>query len=109
MEGASTRMKIIYSNLAKEHLLSIKKYISADNKAAANKHLQEIKKRIEIIKDFPYIGKENSTLNSTKIREFVILGYKAIYKINNNTLVILAIYKLINLNESKLLENPSSE
>lgn len=95
-------MKIIYSKQAKEQLYNIKKYISLDNKKAAILYLTKIKTKVEILSRFPYIGKINTTLNIKYIRDFVVFGYKIIYKINENNIVILAIYKYIDFNEQDI-------
>ena len=97
-------MKIIYSLEAKNQLQEIKEYISLDNKNKAINHLKQIKSKIEIIGKYPYIGKINATMDNEKIREFIILGYKVIYKINNKSITILAIYKYINFDESKIIK-----
>ena len=92
-------MKII----AKEQSNQIKSYISKDNPKIAIKHLLKIKRKIELIGKYPYIGKANSVYNLENIREFVILGYKVIYKINTKTILILAIYKYINFDENSII------
>ena len=102
MGEAAFNMKIIYSKLAKEQLTNIKEYIAADNPKAAIKHLKTIKKKIELLQDFPRLGKINATFNSANIREHVVLGYKVIYKINNKKIELLAIYKYLDLDEDQL-------
>jgi len=96
-------MKIIYSKQAKGQLLNIKKFISKDNKEVANKYLLKIKRKIELISHYPYIGKINTTINKENIRDFVVCGYKVIYKINDNSINILAIYKYIDFDENEVL------
>lgn len=95
-------MEIVYAKIARDHLHSIKKYIATDNKQVAIDHLNKIKSKIEILKDFPYAGKINPNFNDPNIRDFVVLGYKTIYKIDKNRVEILAIYKYLNFNESGL-------
>lgn len=95
-------MKIIYSKQAKDQLYSIKEYIAQDNKVVAIEYLSRIKHKIEMLKDYPYIGKINTTFNMEYIREFVVFGYKVIYKINKKSLTILAIYKYINFDEKQI-------
>ena len=75
-------MKLLYSQEAKKKKKNIKEYISKDNKDVAVQHLLKIKLKLEILQDYPYIGKVNSTFNIENIREFVVFGYKIIYKIN---------------------------
>lgn len=95
-------MKIIYSFLAKQQLYSIKEYIALDNKEISIEYLSKIKNKIEILGNFPYIGKINSTFNLEYIRDFVAFGYKIIYKINKKSILILAIYKYIDFDETTI-------
>ncbi len=95
-------MKIIYSKQAKEQLYNIKEYIAQDNKTIAIEYLLRIKYKIEILRHYPYIGKMNATFNMNHIRDFVVFGYKIIYKINKESLIILAIYKHIDFNEKQI-------
>jgi hypothetical protein len=45
-------------------------------------------------------------MNITTIRDFVVLRYKIIYKINTKTITILAIYKYVNFDEEQInIEN----
>jgi addiction module RelE/StbE family toxin len=105
MERIVKIMKIIYSKQAKEQLTNIKDYIAKDNKTVAIRYLSKIKHKIEILEDYPYIGKVNTTMNTRSIRDFVVFGYKIIYKINIKTITILAIYKYIDFDENTIMEN----
>ncbi len=68
-------MKITYSKQAKEQLFVIKDYIAQDNKRVAVEYLSKIKHKIEILGNYPYIGKINATMNLKSIRDFVVFGY----------------------------------
>ena len=96
-------MKIVYSSLTKEQLHNIKEYISLDNKKNAIIFLSKIKNKIEILATYPYLGKINTTFNLDNIRDFVIFGYKIIYKINKESILILSIYKYIDFYENNLI------
>ena len=98
-------LKILYSQQVKEQLNSIKEYIAKDNKKIATQYLLKIKEKIELIGTYPYIGKINSTMNLDYIRDFIVYGYKVIYKINERSILILAIYKYIDFDENELDEN----
>lgn len=102
MARATFLVKIIYTKQVKEQLLNIKKHIAKNNKQAAILHLKLMKEKFELLQDFPYLGKVNSTFSNSSIRDLVVLGYKVIYKINQNTIELLAVYKRVNLDESKL-------
>jgi len=43
-------------------------------------------------------------MNVETIRDYVVLGYKVIYKNNKKSIIILAVYKYIDFDEA-LLEN----
>ena len=96
-------MKIVYSSLTKEQLYNIKEYISLDNKKNEIIFLSKIKNKIEILATYPYLGKINTTFNLDNIRDFVIFGYKIIYKINKESILILSIYKYIDFDENSLI------
>ena len=95
-------IKIRYSTEAKRQLFEIKEHISKDSENIARKHLLNIKSKIELIGKFPFIGKVNATMNVETIRDYVVLGYKVIYKINNKSIIILAVYKYMNFDEALL-------
>ena len=95
-------MEIVYSRQAKEQLYSIKEYISQNNKRIAIEYLLKIKYKIEILSNYPYIGKINATFSNAKIRDFVVYVYKVIYKIDEERIIILAIYRYTNLDEKNL-------
>ena len=95
-------MKIIYSADVKIQLQNIKEFIALDNTRQAIVYLKKIKEKIEILGKYPYIGKVNATMDNANIREFVILGYKVIYKINEKSITILAIYKYIDFDEDSI-------
>ena len=101
-------MKIIYSKESYEQLQNIKKFISLDNKKTAIQYLSKIKNKIEILVIYPYIGKINVTMNMHHIRDYVVLGYKVIYKINKENITILAIYKYIDFNEREISHDDES-
>ena len=41
-------------------------------------------------------------MNIETIRDYVVLGYKVIYKINKNSISVLAVYKYIDFDETLL-------
>lgn len=98
-------MKIIYTKQAQTQLKGIKAFIAKDNASAAEAHLLQIKSKIELLADFPFIGQVNPLLNQQAVRDWVIFGYKVIYKVNEKQVVILAIYKNIDFDDSTLSEN----
>jgi addiction module RelE/StbE family toxin len=97
-------MNIIYTRQVQQQLKSIKSFIEQDNPQAAKTHLIKIKSKIELLASFPYLGQINPILNKSDIRDWILLGYKVIYKISKNQITILAIYKHIDFDESSVNE-----
>lgn len=95
-------MNLSFSNLSREHLKAIECYIAGDNPQKAKKHLSQIISKMEIFLSFPYIGKVNAVYNIESVREFVVMGYKVIYQIRKNDILILAVYKYINFDERQI-------
>lgn len=84
---------------------SVKDFISLDNKTVAISYLSKIKNKIEMLATYPYIGKVNATMSLPFIRDYIVFGYKVIYKINKDkeSITILAIYKYIDFDEKDIL------
>lgn len=95
-------IKVFYSKLASEQLYAIKEYIASDSKLVAIKFLQRIKDKIEILATYPYLGKINESFGIQSIRDFVVFGYKIIYKIDEEKIIILAIYKYVDFDEKSV-------
>ncbi|PIX78117.1 MAG: type II toxin-antitoxin system mRNA interferase toxin, RelE/StbE family, partial [Piscirickettsiaceae bacterium CG_4_10_14_3_um_filter_44_349] len=56
-------MKIIYTKQAQIQLKEVKAFIAKDNPRAAKTHLLQIKSKIELLADLPFIGQINPILN----------------------------------------------
>lgn len=100
-------MRIEYSKEAKNELLNIRDFIAQSSSFNSVEYTQELVKRINGMLEFPYIGKVNRTFNRKDIRDLFIDGYKIIYKIENDNIKVLILYKYIQLNEKQLNVNPT--
>jgi len=98
-------MKIMYTKQAPIQLKEGKAFIAKDKPRAAKTHLLQIESKMELLADLPFIGQINPIRNKQSVRDWVVLGYKVIYKVSENQLVILAIYKNIDFDDSTLAEN----
>ena len=92
-------IKLRYTGEARQQLRDIKEHIAKGSQKNASNHLVQIKNKIELIGKFPFIGKVNTTMNIEAIRDYIVLGYKVIYKINKNSITVLAVYKYIDFDE----------
>jgi toxin ParE1/3/4 len=99
-------MSIEYSKEAKNELLNIRNFIAQSSSFNPVEYTQELVKRINGMLEFPYIGKVNRTFNRKDIRDLFIDGYKIIYKIQTDVIIVLILYKYIQFNEKQLNVNP---
>ena len=81
---------------------TIRHYIAQDSPTVALHYLSRIKGGIERLADFPYFGKINATFDRPSIREWVVLGYKTIYQIDESEIINLAIYKHVDFDEANI-------
>jgi len=95
-------VKINFSKSSKNYLTDIKVHISKDSSKRASFHISNLITRIKNILSYPRIGKINKIFNDENIREIFIEGYKIIYKINQNSILILMIYKNIDYDEKEI-------
>lgn len=98
-------MRIDYTKEAKDELLSIRNFIAQSSPFNAIEYTQELVNRINGMLEFPYVGKVNRTFSQKDIRDLFIDGYKIIYKIENERIVVLILYKYIQFDEKKLKLN----
>ena len=95
-------IEIRYTRESKKQLADIKDHIAKSSQKSAISHLVKIKSKIELIGKFPFIGKVNATMNLETIRDYIVLGYKVIYKLNKKSITVLAVYKYIDFDEALL-------
>ena len=84
-------MKISWSPLAADRLENIYEYISVDNKAAAQKVVERIFKKVESLAKNPERGRKVPETNREEIRELVESDYRINYRIETKRVSILTI------------------
>ncbi|MBL4901180.1 MAG: type II toxin-antitoxin system RelE/ParE family toxin [Desulfocapsa sp.] len=84
-------MKIIWSPLAVDRASEIAEYISLDNPTAAKKWINDIFKKVLILKSSPQIGRTVPEINRKEIREVIFGNYRIIYRIERLNISILTI------------------
>ena len=86
-------MKRRFSAQADHDLDAIKSYIAQDNQAAAEKTVTRILQSILYLQDYPRLGRPGIVPDT---RELGILGlpYKAVYRIEGDTILIVTIVHL---------------
>lgn len=84
-------LKIEIQKRAKRELKSIRRYISKDSIFYANKTVNEIIKRTQMLKNFPEMGKQVE-INNTIVRQIIYKSYRIFYQIDSNNIYILSIF-----------------
>lgn len=75
--------KVIWTNSAIEDLKAIHEYISKDSIYYADKQIDRIVERVEILEKFPQIGRMVPEFNIGLIRELIEGNYRIIYRIES--------------------------
>ncbi len=81
-------MTVVWSPLALEKLEATAKYIALDKPSAADKWINDIFDRADLLTSQPEIGREVPELIGTNYREVVFGNYRIIYKIENEIKIL---------------------
>jgi len=84
-------MKTIWSPLAIARLEEISDYIASDNPSAADKWLDSVFEKVDLLKANPLMGRVVPETNVTSIREIVFGNYRIIYRNYAKKLRILTV------------------
>lgn len=84
-------MKIIWSPLAVERMEEISDYIAYDKPLAANKWINNIFNKVELLKHNPKMGRIVPELNIDSIRELIFGNYRLIYRFDMKSIIVLTV------------------
>lgn len=73
-------MKLLHTQAAQNDLIDIWGGIAIDNEAAANRVLDEIGAKLDLLPDFPELGVERSDLRAG-LRMLVVREYLVLYRL----------------------------
>ncbi len=76
---------------AKIELKAIRQYIAKDSIYYANKTVDEIVEKIQLLKHFPEMGKQIE-IDGEKVRQIIYKSYRIFYKLDSNNIYILSIF-----------------
>jgi len=97
-------VKIFWSPLAVERLEAIFEYISKDNRAAAQKLVDRIIKKVDSLSKLPERGRKVPEINREDIREVFEGEYRLIYRLSSKKVFVLTIRNFKQLLPDKDLE-----
>ncbi len=82
--------KIIWSNLALEDLRAIHEYIAQDSAMYAERLIDRIIERVDILEKHPRVGRIVPEFNLQNIRELIEGNYRIIYRIETEDKIGIA-------------------
>lgn len=88
-------MQIVYEESFSKSLLNIITFISKDKKSSAIKFKNDLKEKIELLKISPSMCRKSKYINNERYRDLIFKGYTTIYKIEENQIKVLDIFKWI--------------
>jgi addiction module RelE/StbE family toxin len=84
-------LTIIWSQEALDDIESIATYIEKDSIHYAKSVVSSIFSKVDILLDFPLIGRVVPEYGNDNIRELFVYSYRLIYKINKDMVSIVAV------------------
>jgi toxin ParE1/3/4 len=76
-------LKVVWSPLALEKLEATAKFIALDKPSAADKWVNDVFDRTELLGSQPELGREVPELLGSSYREIIFGSYRIVYKIKN--------------------------
>ena len=81
-------MKVVWSPLALEKLEVTAKFIALDKPSAADKWVNDVFDRTELLGSQPELGREVPELSGSSYREIIFGNYRIIYKIKSEIKIL---------------------
>ena len=86
-------MKIKWSVPAVDDLESIRDYIARDSTLYASSFIEKILKTIDMLEEFPEIGREVPESDDPNIRELLFQNYRIMYRVLHDAIQIIAVIR----------------
>ncbi len=84
-------MRVEWSNFARDDLDDLVQYISRDSSFYARRFGEKIVLATRRLRDFPESGRIIPETEDQKLREIIVQGYRVMYRLEANRILILAI------------------
>lgn len=85
-------VKIIWTQLAIADLKNIHQYISAESKVYANRTIEKLIARVNLLERFPESGRMVPEFGQKSIRELIEGNYRLVYKIHPDHIGIARVH-----------------
>ena len=86
-------MKLQWTETAKNDLISIRRYIAADNAIAAKNWIERLKTKARNIVHSPLAGRKVPELSRDDIREVIEGNYRIVYHVQSKGVSILTVFE----------------
>ena len=85
-------VKIVWTEFALEDLRSIHEYISKDSKIYADRVIDKVISRVDLLEKFPKSGRVVPEFDDETLREIIQGNYRIIYKVSSLQVSIIRIH-----------------
>lgn len=86
-------MKLFWTETAKQDLIAIRQYISADNPTEAKRWIDLLRQRIRNSIHVPLVGRIVPELAREDIRELIEGNYRIVYQVLDDRIVVLTVFE----------------
>jgi addiction module RelE/StbE family toxin len=84
-------MKVVWSKHAAADLRAIRDYIASDSELYASRFVDRLFQSTHVLRRFPEIGQIVAEFAPQVVRELIYQGYRILYRIREDRVVILAV------------------
>ncbi len=84
-------MKIEWTESATGDLESVYQHIAQGSKKYASVFVENVKRRCELIGDFPFSGQMVPEYSRIDLREFLVYSYRVLYLVTDHAIYVLGI------------------
>jgi addiction module RelE/StbE family toxin len=86
-------MKLFWTETARHDLLTIRRYIAADNPTAAKRWVERLKERARSALNAPLAARKVPEFSREDIRELIEGKYRIVYQVFADRLVVLTVFE----------------
>lgn len=86
-------MKVVWTDQAFDRLAEIEDFIARDDPVAAERVINRLIDRAEILSDHPGLGRALPELPGGNLRELVERNYRIVYRVQDETIAILTVFE----------------
>ena len=86
-------MKLLWSLRAQQDLLEIGRYIARDDRVAARRWVERLRRKASLATKFPKAGRVVPEYSQPELREFLVRNYRIVYQVCDNAIKIITIFE----------------